>query len=571
MGRPLGEGRAVSATLERVARLMAARLALVVALLGAVVALSWAGRDLSDRAWNGISATLALAFLATVLCGAAFRRVRHVGRFGALQIATDVVLVTSLVHFSGGSESVFSSLYVLVVVYGALLFDRKGAYGAAALAMAGFGLALVLQRTGWLGAAASDVRPPVRMLIGLWSVHGGALVLVALLASMLSRELHRAGAALDQSRSDLRHLQSLHARTVESLLSGLLTTDREGRITSFNPEAERITARPAAEALGAHIDQVLPGARELVMEPLGARESSRTRARMPYRNQRAELLHLGLSGSILREADGSATGHVVIFQDVTQVVAMEKELRRSERLAAAGQLSADLAHEIRNPLAAISGSVQMLRAGLGEGAADAEGRRLLEIVLRETDRLNQLISDFLYYARPAAPKPVAVPVAETIEEVLRMFETTRPANVEVATDVPPELAVRADAAHVRQLLWNLVLNAAQAMPEGGTLTLRARAVAGRGAQEPGSEGRNGASEGRGSVEIAVVDTGVGIPSEVMDRIFDPFFTTKREGTGLGLATVHRIVEGNGGTLRVESAVGSGTAFQIRLPRAEGGA
>jgi signal transduction histidine kinase len=137
--------------------------------------------------------------------------------------------------------------------------------------------------------------------------------------------------------------------------------------------------------------------------------------------------------------------------------------------------------------------------------------------------------------------------------------------------VPRDLAVRADAAQLRQLLWNLVLNAAQAMPEGGTLALRARAVDERGPQGAASEGRNEASEGHGSVEIAVVDTGVGIPPEVMDRIFDPFFTTKREGTGLGLATVHRIVEGNGGTLRVESAVGSGTAFQVRLPRAEGGA
>ena len=571
MTRPLGEARAASATLDRVARLMAARLALVVALLGAVVALEWAGRPLSDRAWDGLSATLALAFFATVLSGAAFSRVRRVGRFGAIQIATDVVLVTSLVHFSGGSESVFSSLYVLVVVYGALLFDRKGAFAAAALAATGFGLALSLQHMGWLGAEVPDARPGVRMLVGLWCVHAGALVLVALLASMLSRELHRAGAALDQSRSDLRHLQRLHQRTVESLLSGLLTTDREGRITSFNPEAERITARPAAQALGAPIDEVLPGARELVMGPLGERESSRTRARMPHRNQRGELLHLGLSGSILREADGSATGHVVIFQDVTQVVAMEKELRRSERLAAAGQLSADLAHEIRNPLAAISGSVQILRGGLGDGAADAEGRRLMDIVLRETDRLNQLISDFLHYARPAVPKPVPVPVAETLDEVLRMFEATRPPEVTVETEVPADLAVLADAAQLRQLLWNLVLNAAQAMPRGGTLSLRARAVASSPAQEELSEGRNEASEGRGSVEIAVVDTGVGIPPEVMDRIFDPFFTTKREGTGLGLATVHRIVEGNGGTLRVESTVGSGTAFQIRLPRAEEGA
>src|SRR5271157_2131357 len=555
--------------LRRIERLMTARLVLLLAILGAALALARVDRSFSDGAEVGLYGTIVFSFLSSVVFAATFPRFGQASRFGAALIATDLISISALVHFTGGSESVFAPLFVLVVVCAAVLFGRAGGYVAAALTATSFGAVLVAERFGVLSIYGGAAPPVLPVEFAHWAVHAGAQVVVGLLASGLSRELDRTGEDLERSRSDLRRLRSLHERTVGSLLSGLLTTDTTGIITSFNPEAEHITAISEGMALGRPIDEVLPGARERVVRAGEAGRTGRTRAQILYKNRLGATLHLGLSGSILREADGSAVGHVVIFQDVTQVVEMEKELRRSERQAAIGRLSAAIAHEIRNPLAAISGSIQMLRRA-SQAAGDDDSRRLMEIVLRETERLDGLITDFLQYARPAPPKLGSVALAPLVHDLVEMFEKSRSLEnpIEVCVDVQESVAVTGDASQLRQLLWNLYLNAAQAMPEGGRLLIAARAASSLPQGRPAA-GRNTAEgEGTPFVELVVADTGVGIAPEVIDRIFDPLFTTQREGSGLGLATVHRIVESHGGSLRVESTVGAGTTFRIRLPHAE---
>ncbi len=559
-------GASREALRRRLAHLMAARLGLSLVVLGVALFVTAAGDSAAtERAERGLYTTVVIAFLATIVFAAIHRRVRRVESFGAVQVATDVAIVTALVRFSGGAESIFSFLYLPIAVYAALLLGRGGAYGATAAAALCYGALLATSGPGWLPESEPGSGQQV-LRVALWGVHAGALLLVALLASALAQERERAGHALDQRTRALRSLQRLHERTVESLTSGLLTIDPDGVITSFNPEAEQITGRPAGEVLGRALEEVIPGAAELVMEPqLGGDPPVRLRARLRYRSHDDRELHLGLAGSVLRGPEGARGGHVVIFQDVTQVVEMEGELRRQERLAATGALAAHLAHEIRNPLAAISGSVQVLDA-MGPSAGE-ERSRLMQIVVRETDRLNALITDFLQYARPSPAKSEPVVLAAELAELGEMFETVRPDGVALALDVPAGLCVLADGDQLRQLLWNLLLNGVQAMPDGGSLRVLARAVA---AQELREGGRRGEGEVPGWVEIAVEDTGTGIPEDVVDRIFDPFFTTKKDGTGLGLATVHRIVEGNGGHLSVESSVGRGTTFRVHLPPAQVG-
>jgi two-component system sensor histidine kinase PilS (NtrC family) len=269
-------------------------------------------------------------------------------------------------------------------------------------------------------------------------------------------------------------------------------------------------------------------------------------------------------------------GYVVIFQDVTHVVAMERELRRSERLAAVGEMAARIAHEIRNPLASISGSIEILRKDL-EGLAgrpDSEPASLMAIVMRETERLNGLITDFLHYARPGPVRRERIALGPLLGDVRRMLEAARPEGVEIRVSLEDAAGVRGDPAQLRQLLWNLCLNGVQAMSEGGVLGVRAERVQPESSQGVADSRRNEALHGEGTpaeaqVEIAVSDSGAGIPLEVQERMFEPFFTTKRDGTGLGLATVHRIVEGHGGELRVESEPGRGTCFRVRLPAGEG--
>ena len=209
----------------------------------------------------------------------------------------------------------------------------------------------------------------------------------------------------------------------------------------------------------------------------------------------------------------------------------------------------------------------MLEAGIREDDPDPEPRRLMSIVLREIDRLNDLITEFLQFARPAPAKRTAFDVGVVVEELVRMFDVARPEGVDLEVEVGRNLVVLADSTQVRQILWNLLLNAVQAMPDGGRIQISV-ADAGPEPQEGASEDRNEPKGEGGFVEVMVADTGVGIAPEVMERIFDPFFTTKPDGSGLGLATVHRIVEANGGSLCVESHVGEGTVLRVRLPRTE---
>jgi two-component system sensor histidine kinase PilS (NtrC family) len=563
---PIGSAVQPKILQRRLAHLMVGRLVLCLGIL-AVAALftTQSDRDEMPPAEFGLYATVAFAFLATILFAALHGRVRRIGAFGAAQVATDVAIVTALVAFTGGVESIFGFLYVPITVSAALLLGRRGAYAASALAALAYGSLMILPSFGVLGEGPATGTLPIQL--ALFGVHAGALLLVALLASALSHERDRAGDALDQRTRALRHLQRLHERTVESLTSGLLTTDSMGRITTFNPEAERITGRLAAEVLGRTLGEVIPEAPEFVHRGIaqGARVD-RARLRLRFRNATGDDLHLGIAGSVLRSAEGEPAGHVEIFQDDTKVVEMETELRRQERLAAVGALSAHLAHEIRNPLAAISGSIQILEGSLGGDVENEETRRLFRIAVRETDRLNQLITDFLQYARPAPTRPGCVGLATVVDEVLDMFGSVRPASVSIALHVDPALRVRVDESQLRQLLWNLLLNAVQAMPDGGSLAIDAAALP---PQAQASGDRSGSpEEGARWVEIEVADSGAGIPEDVLDHIFDPFFTTKKDGTGLGLATVHRIVEASGGHLGVESAVGRGTTFRVRLPIAE---
>jgi len=554
----------VETTHSRIARLMVARLVLSVGVFALALVLVGAGRESAESVERGLYGTIVFAFLATLVYAGVFRFIHNAVRFGAIQLATDIGVVTSLVWFSGGADSIFSFLYLPITVYGAVLFDRRGAYGSAVLASVGYGAVLLaaepIEMASVLGGSASFER-----VFALWVVQTSALLLVALLSSALSRELRIAGEALSESASDLVRLRLLHEHTVASLNSGLLTTDSESRVMFLNPEAERISGRALGEAVGRNLEEVLPGVREALRMGRETPSGGRVRARMPLLHPSGQKRHLGLASSILRDGEGLASGWVVIFQDVTEVVAMEQELRRSERLAGVGQLAADIAHEIRNPLAAISGSVEMLEAGLSESDRDLERRRLMGIVLREIDRLNHLITEFLQFARPAPTKRTLVDLGAVVEDLVVMFEVTRPEDVEIEVDLGREVTALADPTQVRQILWNLILNAVQAMPEGGSIRISVAELAEE-SQEGGSEGRNEPKGGPGFMEVTVADTGVGIAPEVLERIFDPFFTTRPDGSGLGLATVHRIVEANSGNLRVESSVGEGTVVRVRFPR-----
>ena len=543
--------------------LMAARLVLALSGLVIGVALDLATLESGNGPSRGFYATVTAMFLATAAYRRFAGRVRRLRLFGAINMVTDMLLVSGLVVFSGGLHSVFTFCYVVVGLYGGLLFPAWGAVLCAASGAATYAAVLAAGQAGWLGPG---VQPePLGLLVTNWAAHAAALLGSSALSGFLARELARTGEALDERTQDLAQLRTLHERTVESLRSGLLTTDLSQCITSFNREAERITGWTRSRALGRHVEDLLPGLHGRIRRAREEEPDLPPRFRMEYVGPRRETMHLGFGVYTLHDAGGQTGGEVVIFQDVTTVVGMERELRRSERLAAVGELSASIAHEIRNPLAAISGSVQMMDAH--PGAEPGEKKRLREIVIREVDRLDQLIDEFLQYARPGEPRIESVRLDEVVAEVVEMISAAG-TDVTLERSIEPALAVWADPGQLRQVLWNLLLNAAQAMPDGGRLRIEGRPGAAPQGEPAGDRIEAEAGKPAGWAEIAVLDQGGGIPPEVAEHMFDPFFTTKSQGTGLGLAMVHRVVQEHGGSLRVEAGSGDfDTAIRLRLPRA----
>ena len=455
----------------------------------------------------------------------------------------DALLVTGVVYWTGGAGSVFGFLYAGWIVYATLRLGTLGAVISTLGATASFGFFAV---SAVSGTPLEGARLSPEAGFAVMGQHTAAFLLVGVLAHRLGRELRR-------GRQRLRELGELHRRIVHHMPSGLLTLDGEGRIASFNYEAERITGHHAEHVVGRDLVWLFPNLISLLdpdesegEEEAAVRESPPRRRAFTFVDPEEDSRNLGFSCAALHDDDGEPEGTVVIFQDLTRMVEMEDQLRRSERLASVGQLAAGLAHEIRNPLASLSGSIELLESELP--ALGVDGKRLFDIVHRETERLNRLLTEFLHYARPDLCRHEPIELREFFGEFGALLETGTDPGIPLEVDIPGKLCVLGDPDRLRQAFWNLLLNAAEAEPEGGRVHARARPLA------DGEE-----------VEISIEDHGEGIPNAQKPRIFDPFFTTKPNGTGLGLATVHRIVEAHAGRIQVTSQVGQGTTVRVVLP------
>jgi two-component system sensor histidine kinase PilS (NtrC family) len=352
-------------------------------------------------------------------------------------------------------------------------------------------------------------------------------------------QLQRTGERLQARETDLAALAALHESIVQSVASGLLTTDGAGRVTFLNHAGEQMMALSLAAIRGE------PSARWF-----GAFTPGESRGETELENARGERLRVGYTASPLVGRAGEPLGATVIFQDLTRLRAMEAAMQRSERLADLGRVAAGLAHELRNPLASMSGCIELLRAS----ATSEEDSRLMGIVLREAGRLDQLVTRFLQFSRPAPLRREDVDLAQLAAETLEVFAQDRAAaRVEIVRELAPAPAW-CDPDQLRQVLWNLLLNAAQA-------------IAGHAAGEGrGGRVRIASSVGPvGEALLVVEDDGPGIAPQDATQLFTPFFTTKEKGTGLGLATVQRIADAHGGSVTIDSSPGHGARVTLRLP------
>lgn len=468
------------------------------------------------------------------------------GRTARLVALLDLLVVTALVTATGGPRSVFAFLYVLVVVAACLLLSRAGALAVAGTASLLYAVVVVVRAAFPLAAALDRPVETAALELLTMLVNAATFLVVALVAGGLAERYRAASRALQAQRRDLAELQAFKALILHSVGAGLIVLDPDHVVTALNRAAEALTGQPAARALGRPWTALFgpdlsPHAIEGALAG-GGRGPARGETTVCGADGRRRPVRLTFSA--LHSAGGGRLGFIVVCEDLSALRELEGRVREADRLATLGRLAASIAHEIRNPLASLTGAVEALNA---EAAPGPDRERLAQIVARESERLNRIIGDLLAYARPAPLAPETVDVADLVDEILVLLRHRGlPAGCTLIRDVPARLPWPVDPQRLRQALWNLCLNALEAMPAGGELRVSAQA----------------AGDG---LTLTVADTGRGIAETERPHVFEPFFSTKPGGSGLGLALVHRIVGDHGGHIELDSRPGRGTTVVLRLP------
>ncbi|MGN6184284.1 MAG: two-component system sensor histidine kinase NtrB, partial [Thermoanaerobaculia bacterium] len=463
----------------------------------------------------------------------------------------DLAVESLLVYFTGGRDSPFSFIYLVSIITAAMLLYRRGGLLTASGASILYGVLVDLMyynviptpeqalfsATNWTSS---------RVYFNMAANFSGFYA-TALLTSYLSEQLKRTSRELDANRQNLAELRALNQNVVESIPSGLITLSSFGTASFVNPAGSEILQRDPSEILGRHVTELgfftIEGwnktREELAIGVVVRRELD------PFAAGEHQRV-IGFAVSPLSTLEGQSAGYTVIFQDLTEMKKLESEVRLKDRMAAVGELSAGIAHEIRNPLAAIAGSVQVLK---NSKSLTPQEQRLMSIVLKESERLNKSISDFLRFVRPQEKHAVDFDVAVSLAETLDLLQNSPELQQEhaIIRDItPPSYFIVGDPDQIRQVFWNIARNAVQAMPRGGTLTVRTTI------------------EDR-SYRIVFADSGRGMSAADLQRLFQPFRTNFPSGTGLGMAISYRIIQEHGGRIDVMSQEGEGTSISISLP------
>lgn len=473
-----------------------------------------------------------------------------------IQSFCDIFLITGIVYATGGIHSIYSVFYPLVIIYSALFLGRRGGLIIASIAGIFYGLFVDLE---FYGVIYPIFSPPVlnddqnaayvftRMITHICSFY-----LIALLTSFVVEREKEARTLLAEKQSAFDQLDLLYRSIIESVDTGIMTVNMDGQIKSFNQAAEKITGLSFRAIENRAISEIFPRFRPLPWghHPDGSYQPKGNRFEMIFHKSDGRTLTIGGSQSPLRDPKEQMIGNIILFQDLTDIIQMRETLEKNRKLAFIGELAAGMAHEIRNPLTAMSGSIQMLN----RDDSDNETRqRLMKIILRSKDQLEGFLKDFLLMARPSPGVVEQIDLGGMVREVIDSlrFVPQWPEALRIDINLRDDsLRLQMNRSECRQVLWNVLLNAVQAMPEGGALTV---AAYGRRTDE------------KDGVEILIQDTGCGIERSKLGKVFEPFYTTRETGTGLGLAVVKRIVDTNGGAIDLISEAGRGTVCRIWLP------
>lgn len=487
---------------------------------------------------KAISYLITSLYLLTIIYALLFTRIKSLLPFTYIQLILDVIAAIILIYITGGVESWFSFTLILTVLSASIVLNKKAGYVTASLSSILYGILLDLQYYGVLNIPHTVVVE--RLFLYNIFIHILSLYITAYISGNLSSRLEKTSLKLEEKVTHLKELELFNMKVIESLPSGLFTTDRNGNALIFNRTAEEITGIKKDLVLGRGIEIALP----FLSFPL---KEGRQEATIETRDKGPKII--GLTVSLLRDASGQETGFIGTFQDLTFIKSLEAEVKQKEKWAAIGELSANIAHEIRNPLASMRGSIEMLR---DEKIPQKHKDKLMSIAFNEMERLNNIITDFLTYSSSRPPETRNTDLHLLLDETLTLLKNAEQnkGNISINKGFQGPLLAQVDPQKIRQVFWNLGINAIEAMKDGGELTV--------------STNTDGAL-----ITITFSDTGPGIQPASEEKIFYPFFTTKDEGTGLGLSIAYRIIEEHKGKLTVKSVPGIKTTFAIILPREDG--
>jgi two-component system sensor histidine kinase PilS (NtrC family) len=476
---------------------------------------------------------IAISYAEALVSALLLKKIVKTNLFTQLQIVWDLLFVTALILLTGGVESVFSFAYLLIIISASFLLSRRLTVLAAASAVILFGGILDLQFFNYLHffnlfRSASD-----GTFFSVLFVHAVAFFVTAILSGTLADRWRQSEEQLQRKTIDYDELEKMNRTILSHISSGLMLINPDGKIRSFNRAATVITGLSLEDVYDQDAAKMFPGLH------VGVPESTPLSRSEGYLDKSTgEKLILGYATTQAKGGMGETIGTLVTFQDLTQLKKIEEELKRTDRLAAVGRLAAGMAHEIRNPLASISGSVQLL---MEAKHAQPEDLKLMGIVVKEADRLNGLLTDFLGFARPKKLLKEPVNVAAILNQLNDMLVVDpRFKNIDIVKNYSDEVIIVLDQSQILQALWDLAINAVEAMQGQGELTFSS-------ATDP-------------APAIIVEDSGPGISAEVKERIFEPFFSTKERGTGLGLASVYSVLELHGGTVTVDQGASGGARF-----------
>ena len=460
----------------------------------------------------------------------------------ALQVLTDLALVSLVVHETGGWDSSLNFLYPLIIIVAGILLPRVWAHLVAALAFILYGTVLELNYYG-LVKSYCTTHPELKTLQAIIFVNLFAYVAIAYLAGLLTTKLRQARVQLSNASGALENLQILHENIIQSISSGLITTGLDGRITLVNSAAQKLLECTPDQLLSKPVNR-------LFLDPLPNAESQQTHAEVRFDTATAFRKTVRVRVATLNVPDRGPLGYVYALDDLTEIRRLEREVRLQDRLAAVGRLAAAIAHEIRNPLTSIAGSVSML-SGIPE--MNAEHRQLLDIVTRESQRLNGIITDFLAYSRGKQYRFEKTDLVPLLEDTLTLMRHRMTAEntgilIESRFDVR-EAWTLADGDKIKQVFWNFGENAVRAMRNGGTLKVAIERL-------------------KDDWQVSFADTGTGMTPQQTEKIFEPFQSNFEGGTGLGLAVVYQIVQAHEGKVWARSKPEQGTTFVLRLRRCD---